>query len=202
VLLRGEATEGAQIEAGRAAAPKPDEGQLLRAVAQGDRRAFEALYRLYHPRLARFLSNLLRTPELVEEVVNDTLLVVWARPESYSGRSRLSTWIFGIAYRKALRARARQEPPWEQPDADVQASEEPGPEQQLGRGQIHSALRGAMSALSADHRAVVDLTYFQELGYQEIAQIMNCPVDTVKTRMFYARRCLKSALAGTLTDWL
>lgn len=197
-----EATGGANIEAGRASAAALDEPRLLQRVAQGDRGAFETLYRLYHPRLSRFLFNLVRRPEVVEEVVNDTLLVVWRRPESYRGRSRLSTWIFGIAYRKALRARSRLDDPAGEPDPDVQASEEPGPEAQLGRGQTHTALLGAMSALSADHRAVVHLTYFQELGYREIAQIMNCPVDTVKTRMFYARRCLKSVLAGSLTDWL
>jgi RNA polymerase sigma factor (sigma-70 family) len=196
-----EATGGGQGETGQRPGAPCDEVQLLERVAQGDRRAFESLYRLYHPRLARFLSNLLRKRELVEEVVNDTLLAVWRRPAGYSGRSRLSTWIFAIAYRKALRARARHDDPLED-TAQSRASEEAGPEQQLGRGQTHAALLGAMQALSADHRAVVHLTYFQELGYREIAEIMDCPVDTVKTRMFYARRCLKSALAGSLTDWL
>ena len=59
-----------------------------------------------------------------------------------------------------------------------------------------------MNGLSADHRAVVDLTYFHGLGYREIAEIMSCPVDTVKTRMFHARRRLKAAFPGSLPDWL
>ena len=197
-----EATEGAQIGTELQAPPKCDDMHLMSRVALGDRNAFESLYRLYHRRVARFLSNLLRKPELVEEVVNDTLLAVWRRPEGYSGKSKLSTWIFAIAYRKALRARSRFDEPLEQLDTEPRASDEAGPEQQLRRGQTHAALLGAMDSLSADHRAVVHLTYFQELGYNEIAQIMDCPVDTVKTRMFYARRYLKSALSGSLADWL
>lgn len=201
--MRGrKATEGAEVNTGWQTPPKCDETHLMTLVARGDRRAFEGLYRLYHRRVARFLSNLLRKPEIIEEVVNDTLLAVWRNPGAYSGRSKPSTWIFAIAYRKALRARSRFDEPAEEANAELRESEEVGPEQQAGRGQIHEALLGAMAALSADHRAVVHLTYFQELGYREIAEIMDCPVDTVKTRMFYARRHLKNTLSGNLTDWL
>jgi RNA polymerase sigma-70 factor (ECF subfamily) len=59
-----------------------------------------------------------------------------------------------------------------------------------------------MAKLSAEQRAVVDLTYFHGIGYREIAEILSCPVDTVKTRMFHARRRLKQTLSGTLADWL
>jgi RNA polymerase sigma-70 factor (ECF subfamily) len=179
-----------------------DEARLIRKVAAGDRRAFEALYRLYHPRLTRFLFNMLRKPELVEEVLNDTLVAVWQRPDSYNGLSKLSTWIFAIAFRKALRARSRLDEPLEDKDAEFRPSDEAGPEQQLGRRQTHEVLRNALKGLSADHRTVVDLTYFHEFGYREIAEIMDCPVDTVKTRMFHARRNLKNMLDGSLADWL
>ncbi len=86
--------------------------------------------------------------------------------------------------------------------ADIRASDEPGPDRPLDRSQLQQVLLSAMSELSADHRAVVDLTYFHDMGYREIAQIMDCPVDTVKTRMFHARRRLRGALAGELADWL
>jgi RNA polymerase sigma-70 factor (ECF subfamily) len=175
---------------------------LIARVRARDLRAFESLYRRYHPRLSRFLTNLLRRPHLVEEVLNDTMLVVWNRPDSYNGASRLSTWIFAIGYRKALKALRRYDDPLEDLQAESRASAEPGPELQLGRRQAHEALLAAMGELSPDHRAVVDLTYFHEMGYREIAEIMDCPVDTVKTRMFYARRHLKRVLAGALTDWV
>lgn len=178
-----------------------DEARLILRIAGGDRRAFETLYRLYHPRLARFLSSFLRRPELIEEVLNDTLMTVWQRPEGYNGDSKLSTWIFAIAYRKALRARARSDEPVEDKDAEQRASEDADPEQQLGDRQVHKVLLGAIEELSAEHRAVVDLAYFHEIGYREIAEIMDCPVDTVKTRAFHARRYLKKVLSGRLADW-
>ena len=179
-----------------------EEVRLLQRVARGELRAFETLYRAYHPRLTRFLTGMLRKPELVEEVVNDTLVAIWRKPDAFQGASKVSTWIFAIAYRKALKARRRADEPLEDKGAELRESGEEGAEQQLKRAQTRTALLQAMSGLSADHRAVVDLTYFHEFGYREIAEIMACPVDTVKTRMFHARRALKAALAGTLSDWL
>ena len=145
---------------------------------------------------------MLRRPHLVEEVLNDTMLVVWRRPHGYNGKSKVSTWIMAIAYRRALKALSRVDDPVEDRDADFRPSPDASPEQQLARGEVRSALRQAMGELSPQHRAVVDLTYFHEAGYREIAEIMECPVDTVKTRMFHARRHLKTKLAGQLTDWL
>ena len=80
-----------------------EEARLLDRVAKGELRAFEELYRLYHPRLSRFLVSVIRRPHLVEEALNDTMLAVWAQPDSYTGASKPSTWIFAIAYRKALK---------------------------------------------------------------------------------------------------
>jgi RNA polymerase sigma-70 factor (ECF subfamily) len=189
-------------ESAVAQAPVRDDVTLLRRVADGDRLAFEALYRAYRVRLARFLANLVRKPEVVEELIDDTMMAVWRGAEAYSGASRVSTWIFAIAYRKALRARQRLDEPLDDRDAEARPSIEPSPEQLLGQSQARAALLSAMDGLSPNHRAVVDLTYFHEFDYREIAEIMACPVDTVKTRMFHARRLLRSALAGGLADWL
>jgi RNA polymerase sigma-70 factor (ECF subfamily) len=179
-----------------------EENELLDRVRARDLRAFEKLYRIYQPRLARFLLNLVRRPQLVEEVLNDTMMVVWQTAGNFRGTSKLSTWIFAIAYRKALKARARWPEPVADEPFDTRVSSDPGPDQQLQHRDLHDALTAAMDLLSSDHRAVVDLTYFHGLGYREIAEIMNCPVDTVKTRMFHARRRLKHAISGSLPDWL
>ncbi len=179
-----------------------DDARLIGLIAEGDRRAFEALYRAYHARLTRFLINMIHRPQLVEEVLNDTMMVVWERPRGYNGTSKVSTWIFAIAYRKALNALWRQDEPMEDRHAETRESVEPGPEQLLGQRQVQQALLSAMGELSADHRAVVDLAYFHEIGYREIAEIMACPPDTVKTRMYHARRHLKRRLADPLADWL
>jgi RNA polymerase sigma factor (sigma-70 family) len=187
-------------------APEDTKGEsdldLLAKVRAGDRSAFERLYLLYHPRLTRFLWTLIRRPALVEEVLDDTMMVVWQTAVNFRGSSKLSTWIFAIAYRKATKARARWPDPLEDDKSDGRASDEPTPEQQIRHHRLHDAIIEAMDGLSAEHRAVVDLTYFHGLGYREIAQIVNCPVDTVKTRMFHARRRLRRAFAGSFQDWL
>src|SRR5205085_4100402 len=105
-----------------------DELRLLERVADGDMLAFEALYRAYHPRLTRFLSNMLRRPQLVEEALNDTMMVVWKRPDKFNGTSKLSTCIFAIAYRTALKARSRFDEPVEDRE-DFEPTDERGPEQ-------------------------------------------------------------------------
>jgi RNA polymerase sigma-70 factor (ECF subfamily) len=183
--------------------PRGDGDQaLMSRILARDIEAFEELYRVYRPRLTRFLSKLVHRPQIVEEVMNDTLMVVWDRAESFNGASQLSTWIFGIAYRKAMKALRRQDDPVEDPWADARVSAEPTPEDAFGKQRAHNLLRRAISELSPDHRAVVEFTYFHEMGYREIAEIMRCPVDTVKTRMFHARRNLKRQLSGELADWL
>jgi len=182
--------------------PADDEARLLSRIGERDLRAFETLYRIYHPRLTRFLMNFLRRPQLAEEALNDTMMVVWNRPDRFAGTSKVSTWIFGIAYRTALKARSRHDDPIEDPDAASRVSGDIGPEQRMGQRQVQEILMNAMSQLSADHRAVVDLTYFHDADYAEIAEILDCPVGTVKTRMHHARRRLKTMLADQLgSEW-
>lgn len=184
-----------------ARSPASGEGELLARVASGDLQAFERLYRLYQPRLTRFLATLLKRPQLIEEVLDDTMMVVWQTAGRFRGSSKPSTWIFAIAYRKACKARVRWPDPVEDPAADTRVSAEPGPDDELDHQRLRAALMRAMDTLSPDHRAVVDLTYFHGMGYREIAQIVGCPVDTVKTRMFHARRRLRQAMPGSLMDW-
>lgn len=179
-----------------------EDAALLARICAKDSRAFEELYRRYYVRLTRFLMNILRHPQLTEEALNDTLMVVWKKPESYNGVSKVSTWIFAIAYRIALKARARRKDPMDDEKVRSQPSEEAGPDEQLGQRQIQALLMKAISSLSADHRAVVDLTYYHHMGYCEIAEILKCPVGTVKTRMHHARKHLKAMLPGHVSDWL
>jgi RNA polymerase sigma-70 factor (ECF subfamily) len=182
--------------------PITSETELIARVGAKDLQAFEKLYRIYQPRLARFLANTLHRPQLVEEVLDDTMMVVWQTADRFRGSSKPSTWIFAIAYRKALKAKARWPDPLPDDGREVEVSSEPGPDAQLQHQQLGDALREAMTGLSAEHGAVVDLTYFHGMGYREIAEIVDCPIDTVKTRMFHARRRLRQALTGSLSDWL
>ena len=169
---------------------------LLAQVADGDRGAFEALYRRYHPRLYGYLLRLLRRPEVVDEAINDTLFVVWQKASGFAGASRVSTWIFGIAYRKGLKALARIDRRGSELDAETSLDQiaEGGPERDLATRELAREVTAALVRLPPDQRAVVEMTYYQELPYREIAAIMDCPVNTVKTRMFHARRRLRELL--------
>jgi len=180
-----------------------DDVALVERVAGGDRQAFEALFRAYHARLARFLGLMTPRRTIVEEALNDTMFVVWKRAATYNGQSKVSTWIFAIAYRTALKALQRYDEPLEPSSMlDEAASEEPGPERRHHDRETRAALLRALDALSSEQRSVLVLTYYHDLPYAEIAQIMACPVDTVKTRMFHARRRLRALLSGEPGDWL
>lgn len=174
------------------------EVRLIALIESGDRAAFAQLYRAYFPRLARFLDRMTRNPTLIEEIVNDTLLVVWQRAASFNHSSKVSTWIFAIAYRKALKAIHTLDEPVE---ADFEL--EPGavdhePEYALSLQQLQQQVAGALDALPPVQRSVVNLAYYHGMGYDEIAAIMDCPVNTVKTRMFNARARLRVLLTGPL----
>jgi RNA polymerase sigma-70 factor (ECF subfamily) len=171
--------------------------ELIRRIAGKDRRAFEVLYQRYAQRLHRYLSRLVFQPDVTEEVLDDVMLVVWQNAARFNDTSKVSTWIFGIAHFKALKARSRLSArAAEQPVADDQAAEGEGPEDATIRGELGRVVARGLAALSPEHRAVVELTFYQGRSYQEIAEIVRCPVNTVKTRMFHARRRLTALLAA------
>jgi RNA polymerase sigma factor (sigma-70 family) len=164
--------------------------------------ALEELYRHFHPRLTRFLMKHIHRPQMVEEVFNDTMMVVWDKPESFRGASRLSTWIFAIAYRNALKSLRRRREPVEDTEVASNYADEASPDELLKKERVRRLLLDAISQLSTDHRAVIELYYFHDKGYREIAEVMGCPVNTVKTRMFHAKHKLRQILGGDLAEWL
>jgi RNA polymerase sigma factor (sigma-70 family) len=172
--------------------PEEDDLILIRRVAAKDRQAFETLYHRYAPRLHRYLSKLIRQTELIEEVLDDAMLVVWQNASRFNHTSRVSTWMFGIAYHKALKAlarssnRARDMPPAVPEDW----IDHEGPEGAITRQERHSTLAHALETLPPELRTVVELTFYEGCSYQEIADAIGCPMNTVKTRMFHARKRL------------
>lgn len=163
---------------------------LVCRIAQRDRQALEELYHLYHRRLARFLTRVTTRYELAEEIINDTLWVVWQGAAEFRGGSQVSTWIVGIAYRRALATmRHVSVRPFLAGDFDENETEDPatGVEQR-------ELLDRALATLPAEQRLVLELTYFLGHSCEEIATITDAPVNTVKTRMFHARRKLRELL--------
>ncbi len=172
-----------------------EERELLQRVARRDRRAFDELYIRYHPRLLRFLVRHAGRLDQVEELINDVMLVVWQQAAAFRGGSRVSTWILGVAYRKGLKAleRARRMP-LEAPVDETCLIDSDGPERQLSRRELRDQVLAALEALPVEQRAAVELTFYHGCSYREIAAIMDCPENTVKTRMFHARRKLHRLL--------
>lgn len=185
--------------AGTADDRSADEAALLQRIAAGDRAAFETLYRAYFPRLTRFLERVMRRSHAVEEVLNDAMVVVWRKADSFNGESKVSTWIFAIAYRIAMKAMKRFDEPLESDDSLYEETQ-PGPEARLMQRQLCALLGEHIGRMSPEHRAVIELTYYHGCAYREIAQIMGCPIDTVKTRMFHARRRLRRFLSDRKED--
>ena len=172
------------------------EARMICQVAGGDRHAFEMLYRGYFPRLTRFLNGMTRSVQLIEEIVNDTMLVVWQKAQRFDGTCKVSTWIFAIAYRKACKAIKGLDEPLELDPELMEGDASYEPAYELNQQQLRRAIAGALDDLPPVQRAVVQLTYHHDMGYADIAEIMDCPVNTVKTRMFHARRRLRLLLAG------
>jgi RNA polymerase sigma-70 factor (ECF subfamily) len=186
--------------------------ELIRAVARKDRQAFKQLYDQYAPRIGSYLLKLLKQHEGVSEAVNDTMLAVWQNAERFDpAAGQLSTWLFGIAHHKGLKVlwqvgkfRADQPidtlPPITLDEAGdreeaPQATTAPGPEQTVMGWELGAVLKWALDQLSPEHRSVIELTFGEDCSYPEIAKIVGCPPNTVKTRMFHARKKLAQLLA-------
>jgi len=174
------------------------EAHLIGRIVDGDLHAFDALYRIYFPRLKRFLDRMTHSATLIEEIVNDTMLVVWQKAATYNGTCKVSTWIFSIAYRKALKAIRNVDEPVDIDFEQLSVETDGHPEHEIHQRQRQQCVSRALDALPMEQRTVVNLTYYHGMGYQEIAETMDCPVNTVKTRMFHARKRLKTLLSSVM----
>jgi RNA polymerase sigma-70 factor (ECF subfamily) len=165
---------------------------LLQRVAQQDRRAFEELYHGYHRRLSRFLLRLAPRFDFAEEIINDTFWVVWCKAGEFRGASRVSTWIMGIAYRRALRALrdARQHAT----TAHEALHDDQHAIDYAEAGDNQDWIARALGTLPAEQRLALELAYFLGHSCEEIAAITHAPVGTVKARLFHAREKLRAAL--------
>ena len=161
---------------------------LLARIARRDEAALKTLYDLYYPRLARFLLRVTRDPSIVIEIINDVFFVVWNKASEFRGDSSLSTWIFSIAYRRGARLFSRMRPTEVLQDGDLTQCDHAESEG------LRRDLDKALERVSPEQRAVIELTYYFGYSYSEIGEILGCPENTVKTRMFHARRALRSVM--------
>jgi RNA polymerase sigma-70 factor, ECF subfamily len=164
--------------------------ELLTRVASGDRSALDDLYLGYHPRLRRFLSLYLR-PDSIDEVINDTFMVVWRKAKDFRNASQVSTWIIGIAYRTAIREQRRQKryATWSSLDECTESCVD-----STVQTETRDWLRQGLGSLSRDQQLALLLSYGAGYAVDEIAALTFVPVGTVKTRLFHARNKLRRFL--------
>jgi RNA polymerase sigma-70 factor (ECF subfamily) len=172
----------------------PEDEVLIRRIAARDAEAFTTLYQRYAPRLAGFLYQRLAQPDLVDDVLHETLLVVWQGAARFRGQAQLSTWIFRIAQRKAQQARVACQRASALPVSLAGTTPEDSEGLLLQRERCH-AVTCALAALAPAQRTLLELAYAQDWSVPAIAAHLGCSVSTVKTRRRQARRCLAAHLA-------
>jgi RNA polymerase sigma-70 factor (ECF subfamily) len=173
---------------------QPTDLELLRRVSRQDERAFDELYHRHSTSLYTYLLRLVHKSTVAEDLLQEVFVAAWKGAGEFRGQAKVKTWLFRIAHNQAVSwLRHRREiltPEGELPDMPVPS---------IGETQVVESwrvecLRTALDRLSPDHRAVLELAFFYELSYAEIAEVMACPLGTVKSRMSYARRYLSEML--------
>jgi RNA polymerase sigma-70 factor, ECF subfamily len=179
---------------GKAAQARAD-AALVGRVARRDREAMREIYMRHRPKVFRFALRILRDRTMAEDVSSEVFLDVWRRAEGFEGRSSVSTWILGITRIKAFSA-LRAPVDQELNDKIVDAIEDPGqdPAAGLQRKETGAIIRQCLTKLSAEHREIIDLVYYHEKSIAEASAIVGIPGNTVKTRMFCARKRLARLL--------
>lgn len=167
------------------------DAELLSAIADGDRVAFQELYRRHSPWLTLRLTRRCAMPDVVDQAVQDTFLAVWRKPKAYQGSGEVAAWLWGIGVRRLIDQlrRTRKSLPPVQEELVVSA------EDRVLEGTEHGDLAGALQRLSPELRAVVQATVLDGLTTREASRLLGIPTGTVKTRMSRARTQLREALA-------
>lgn len=168
---------------------------LVRVAENRDMAAMERLYHRLRPRLVRFMHRLTADMALIEEAYNDVMLIVWNKAAQYESRAKVSSWVFTIAYRACLRLVKKSQ----RRNAMIHLTDN----EQLDAVSADNAehiednqhLAAAVHQLSAKHRMVIELCYFEGYSIEEIGHIIKCPANTVKTRLHHARKKIKAILA-------
>ena len=175
--------------------PATSDDVLIGRIANGDRLAMQVLFARHHVRVYRFALRLIRNEATAEDLISEVFLDVWRQADKFEGRAAVSTWLLAITRFKALSV-LRRKPEQELDEEATEAIEDTSdtPEVALEKKEKGEVLRQCMSALTAEHREIIDLVYYHEKSVEEVAEIVGIPEATVKTRMFYARKKLAELL--------
>lgn len=178
--------------------PQQTDEQLLGAMAGGEMAAMTVFYHRHEMRVYRYLLSKLNDSFAATDILNEVMLEVWRSADRFGGRSKVTTWVLGIANNKVLtywRKQGRRE--FTEVDENL-TDDTPAAdlEQALAAVQDGEVLHASMQALSPPHREILHLVFFEELDYAEIASILQVPEGTVKSRVYHAKNLLKKQLAA------
>jgi len=169
--------------------------QLLKRIAGGEESALRSFYQAYEQRVFAFALKRLNDHFEAADVLNDVMMQVWRSAERFEGRSKVSTWVLGIANHKILdKLRQRKRVEHDELDPQLEDENEISASRVIEASEDMDNLAICMDKLSDNHRQVIHLTFFEELSYPDIAQVLDCPQGTIKTRIFHARKQLKQCL--------
>jgi len=184
-----------------AASPVLSDEALLKQISEGNKLAMRALFARHHVRVYRFALRIVRDTALADDVVSEAFIDAWQHAGRFEGRSTVSTWLLGITRHKALTAANRR--PTESIDSETAMNVvDPGntPEAELGQKDTGAVIRRCLASLTTEHAEIIDLVYYQDKSIKEIVEILGIPENTVKTRMFYARKRLAALVAAEGID--
>lgn len=163
---------------------------LLQQTAGGDRKSFQVLYEKTNHRLTVYLYRLISDRTGIDDILIETYMQVWKSSASFEGRSRVLTWMIGIARNMAFREMGRRHYYEDLDDHPELIAREIDTD----AGSRKELLSRAIAGLKPKQREILDLAFYHDLPYREISHILNIPVNTVKTRVFHAKAALKTAL--------
>lgn len=180
---------------------RDNEFEIIKAIGKGDEKAFADLYCLYENRIYRFIKIKLNDSFEAADILHETFLAVWQNAGKFKGQSKVSTWLFGIAHNKAV-DRIRKKKPMliDEENFPEIADTSPDAVSCLLTEENNQHIRFCLEKLKSAHKAVIELAFFDDMNYGEIAEILACPENTVKTRMFHAKQNMKHCLQQRMGD--
>ena len=174
----------------------PTDQTLIEAIAGGSHVAMRTLYDRHSTRVYRFLLRIVCNAARAEELLSEVFIDVWNQAGRFEGRSQVSTWILSIARFTALSAtRRRNEAALDETAIALLEDSADTPEEAMLKEDRSAQVRRCLAQMSREHREVIDLVYYHEKSIEEVADIIRAPKNTVKTRMFYARKRLAQLLS-------
>jgi RNA polymerase sigma-70 factor, ECF subfamily len=162
---------------------------LIKHTAKGEEESFKQLYELTHKKVFQYLYRLLKNQHTAEDLLIEAYTEVWKTANKFRGEAKVLTWIIGIARNVAMNEMRKNKMP--EIELDEGISSQPAQFTDCVGSQTTQILRDALNKLSLNHREALDLVFLQGMQYEEISHVMNIPVNTVKTRVFYAKERLK-----------